>query len=797
MIPTMIPYEKDELLHSWICRLAIHNGFDNLEHFIRSYTSSTFHLSYDTKDIEFLLINLPEWYQENFLDIYLGSSLYPYYSIFLTPEQQTNYLNAVFRRYKKDSKMQNDFSKVTFKEFRFCPVCKQIELDTKGFYFYHREHQLPGVRVCTKHKCKLHKYLGKPNKIFEENIKYEQIQLKTDLETEYKYCLFVEKLLKADLDLNQLDLNQIILNQFKKLHIKNYEEFKQTHLADMGLTPLLSNRKYRNFLNPRGINTDNLFEIDLSVILYALFDKVENIPITSNRQLCFTEREFKDEDYEIVSKHRDNIIELQHKTCGNSYITSGSSFSQGWRCPECDINLPDQKIFKKILYHHVRDEYEMKDNFNGWNSPITMYHKACGQMYKTVPSRFIFNGHRCECESKLSFDKIDKRIKTHKGYELVQINQGNETVRIRSIECGHEFDIVLSNFMRNPFCRVCSPYVITSKKDFIQQVKLLTGDEYEVIGDYHPRYTKKKVKFIHKKCGKEIEMYAGSFLFGQRCPHCTKKVTLEALSEFVEKSTDGKFKCIADHVGSNRLITVLNTETNETINLTKQVILQEIRRPSPSVILPYEKKKKLKTDSFSQSGKYLEQLKEKYKTDDILFSRNMNLNPAERHLLWNLVRENKIKELATGVYSLCNKEYSNVEILEAFYTLKDSEIIGYPIGATFLFKIGYLKKQSDSLFFASKRVKTKLGMQTYRYGIYLTVYPCYYPLLNERALIILPVIDTLKMKGNAKKDELFKYLSDYLKKNQVSLSELEEYLSYYSDANQNLVRYYLKKGGFI
>lgn len=60
-----------------------------------------------------------------------------------------------------------------------------------------------------------------------------------------------------------------------------------------------------------------------------------------------------------------------------------------------------------------------------------------------------------------------------------------------------------------------------SNEEFLNKINNLDiNNEYQVLEKYKGRQV--KIKFRHKKCGKEFEMDPNHFYRGQRCPHCNK-----------------------------------------------------------------------------------------------------------------------------------------------------------------------------------------------------------------------------------------------------------------------------------
>jgi len=151
---------------------------------------------------------------EVFVEMYLKHSIYLLLSCFLTTVQQIDYINTLFRKYNIESRLQKDYTWVAIKNLYFCPICKKQEVEEFGFFYYHREHQFPDVKVCHKHKCILHKYVGQKYKELDLNCKSEPVLINNDeIEAEFKYAKFVNELLNFNLDSNIEEINDIVLTE--------------------------------------------------------------------------------------------------------------------------------------------------------------------------------------------------------------------------------------------------------------------------------------------------------------------------------------------------------------------------------------------------------------------------------------------------------------------------------------------------------------------------------------------------------------------------------------------------------
>lgn len=91
-------------------------------------------------------------------------------------------------------------------------------------------------------------------------------------------------------------------------------------------------------------------------------------------------------------------------------------------------------------------------------------------------------------------------------------------LKVTHNNCGFNFNVNPDNFLNNGTrCPKCSG---NFKNDdiFKEEVKNITGNEYEVLEEYKSK--RHKIKFYHNVCGNEFKQHPESFLKGHQCPVC-------------------------------------------------------------------------------------------------------------------------------------------------------------------------------------------------------------------------------------------------------------------------------------
>ena len=221
------PYE-DEILYSVISRYHYYIGNTNVKNTFKELFGNinkipTIELGGNITDI-CKLINNPK-YNEEYL-IWNHTNL-PFYYPFLNISNQ----NKIIEMMKRNN-AQGIYAKIGIvaggicrkNDLYYCPECAKADLKNIGETYFHRVHQIPGVKVCPKHHCLLEKYMeGTYNK---KRINFLRISLK-DLKLNPKY--------EKDLEINNVlikvaeSCQYILNNNFKNINHNNIiQRYKKT-----------------------------------------------------------------------------------------------------------------------------------------------------------------------------------------------------------------------------------------------------------------------------------------------------------------------------------------------------------------------------------------------------------------------------------------------------------------------------------------------------------------------------------------------------------------------------------------
>lgn len=154
--------------------------------------------------------------------------------------------------------------------------------------------------------------------------------------------------------------------------------------------------------------------------------------------------------------------------------------------------------------------------------------------------------------------KEEVKMKTGNEYTVIGEYINNKTkIEMRHEKCGKGYLVRPHDFLnKNRRCPHCFKSIKPTTDEFKQTIKNLSSKEYEVFGDYINNHT--KLEFKHIECGNTFMMRPMEFLRGQRCPICygSKRKTTEEFKTELAIATNNEFELISEYVNNKTKITV-------------------------------------------------------------------------------------------------------------------------------------------------------------------------------------------------------------------------------------------------
>ncbi|MBI1891250.1 MAG: TniQ family protein [Burkholderiales bacterium] len=157
-IPELLP---DELLYSWLARLAALNAYHHPREFLLAIVGSSNAVL--SVDLPTLLDSMHRRLGDMFpfstpIDAIQRGTLYPYHRPFISPDRNEAIVQMLLHEGGKGLKtllgrVANRFG--ASQPLRYCPACFEADYTRFGVPYWRRVHQLPGVICCVIHATRL------------------------------------------------------------------------------------------------------------------------------------------------------------------------------------------------------------------------------------------------------------------------------------------------------------------------------------------------------------------------------------------------------------------------------------------------------------------------------------------------------------------------------------------------------------------------------------------------------------------------------------------------------------------
>lgn len=551
---TVKPY-PDELLYSWIIRLAKNNGL-SVNTFAKTYFGENIfgREQYIPLDVRKGVLNFLNALNIDMdkMELYFSLSTAQFELSFYPERYQIKTINNIVR----NSTTLNYINSYFIKTPKVCMECLKRDIEKYGEGYIHRSHQLSGVKVCYEHHTPLYTLNKIPKNKHEydfNNIVCEDVSV-----TEYdcKYAEYAHQLLAHNFSSNSDAIFTIITDRLQNDKVLTKQEIAHK-IAELLQDPAkeLSLFKTVTTLSPK----------ETIGILLQLFPNVN--------------------DFLTILPHYDMVISKHCDICGCDFYTTNQSIKDGWGCVQCDEKMTEQKLIKRLVKHIGNGEFIFKGEVFNKQKQIKLYHKPTSEIVVVGIAKFVFKNTKYRCTQTITKEKAQKTLIKNKEFKLIEFNGTNKPVTVYHTVCGHSFDVdTFEHFSRNPLCRYCKEQKYRfDLEEFRQKVKDLVGDEYEVIEQVADNSIgEKRVKIKHNECGEEKIYLVKKFLSGSRCSKCRTHISKERINIMLDECSNGRYEMVVCDGYKNKLI---DKTTNEEVFMSTRHILQELLRPTQSPIL--------------------------------------------------------------------------------------------------------------------------------------------------------------------------------------------------------------------
>ena len=472
MIPVVIKPYPDELLYSWLYRMAKANEL-SFCNFMKAYVNDS--KNRGNKIIQIDIHNgFDSLYKNARIQVeessfYLMVSTLGYECLFLNEAMQAKFVSSVFNPLDSINTRPNSF----VNKARICPQCVKKDMEKYGTAYLHRAHHLSGICRCHRHGTVLKEYIPNNNMACQFELdSYREIEVHSQID----YSNFAFQILNANLNSN-LD---IIIQICKEKNIDISENAKIENILDA-------------LYEISGGNIENLKDI-ISL-------KNSNNTQIPGYTLC---------------KQESILVTYSHDICKSRFVTTNYGLKIGWRCPKCELTKNIQERISNMIEWARNSEYELVSDFISMNKPVLIKH-VCGYVNRIKPRSYLYEGTQCRCKSIIFENEARQNIEATGEYKLIEFKNAETPVTIQSLNCGHIFKTRYGKFINHPTCRVCNPKNMTTQI-MKERISKMTKGEFSMISKYVDYDT--DIVCVHNKCGKSFKVTPKYFLSNQQCPYC-------------------------------------------------------------------------------------------------------------------------------------------------------------------------------------------------------------------------------------------------------------------------------------
>lgn len=420
-VPIVVEAKPDELLYSWINRLAGANSV-RLDLFINAYMNqkATYigDLPYDIRS-EFASlvdhINKPV----HMAKVYEDHSTMRFDLMFLNERPGLKIINNVCLRPDAiNTKRGRNIDKI-----HICPECIKADKERFGFPYLHVSHHLRGVKTCSVHDCILWEFTGSRGHECDYDLNdYKPIATQKPINALISYSKYAFALSNCGKNVSLEVLKYAYVKELNykgyALHGEGYERFSKD-FSESECACLLE--KDLRFCFTDYLIKKKPFEPEyfISLLMFLFPDPAKLIEEFDNSELL--------------------LIDSVCKRCEKTYISyKNTAFSFGL-CRDCYRLIPVEERFNNMVEIIGNGEYKTVDDYSTNLKRIRFKHK-CGRISSFVPDNFLYAYSRCECEihtdkawlkgykilenyyNEFGTSNIPKR-KEYKGYSLGQFCQ--------------------------------------------------------------------------------------------------------------------------------------------------------------------------------------------------------------------------------------------------------------------------------------------------------------------------------------------------------------------------------------
>jgi|LakMenEpi03Aug12_release.lakeMendotaPanAssembly.Ray.scaffolds.fasta_scaffold149298_2 hypothetical protein len=238
-------------------------------------------------------------------------------------------------------------------------------------------------------------------------------------------------------------------------------------------------------------------------------------------------------DFIIIGDYIESKIKIRifHKKCNGEYEQIPNLHLSGRGCLLCNkksrkvkLSHTKEKFIENAINKHKNEyDYTLVKYLNN-KTPVSIIHLKCGEIFEQRPDSHL-SGQGCtNCNKDIKYTKdqlIDRIRKYDSDYELVsKYTSALKPVKLLHKKCNKISNKLINSFFKGRKCKYCANIVKLSISEIENRMKIVHGDDYEIVNYDYYKNVDSKILFRHKICGKEFSQSIHNNLSGHGCNQC-------------------------------------------------------------------------------------------------------------------------------------------------------------------------------------------------------------------------------------------------------------------------------------
>lgn len=227
------------------------------------------------------------------------------------------------------------------------------------------------------------------------------------------------------------------------------------------------------------------------------------------------------------------------------------------------MNTNSKEYGLSKLLNILGSEYSVIGEYGNRNSEIDVLHIECGRMIRIKP-RNVFKKSDFKCDCKKTSNLHDIYLKKFKeenreGYELLEVytnvskkGKRGTYLKLKHNECGNVYNVSQISYFKNKTGCIKCRQRKKSHDEFVDEMKVKFGKEFEILGKYKQSHIKLMVR--HNICGSEYMASPSNLLKGMKCYNCVISEKRLTTNELIDRLKDRPIMPMDEYITAHEKI---------------------------------------------------------------------------------------------------------------------------------------------------------------------------------------------------------------------------------------------------